>query len=138
MTEHATLTWTAAELTQFATADDFRVSPFYSDGHTYGTPTWIWSVVVDGQLVIRAWNGLASRWHRSAVQQGAGRILLAGKNYNVTFAPLEDVTFAPLEDAAVNQQVDAAYRQKYGDSSYLTGMLQAGPRASTLRVSPRS
>lgn len=130
MTANTTPTWPTAELTRFATADDFRVSPFYSDGHTYGTPTWIWSVVVDGQLFIRAWNGLGSRWHRSAVQQGAGRILLAGKNYNVTFAP--------LEDAAVNQQVDAAYRQKYGDSSYLTGMLQAGPRASTLRVSPRS
>jgi hypothetical protein len=33
-----------------------------------GTPTWIWSVVVDGALYVRA-----SRWHRAAVRQKAGR-----------------------------------------------------------------
>jgi hypothetical protein len=24
---------------------------------TYGTPTWIWSVAVDGALYVRAYNG---------------------------------------------------------------------------------
>lgn len=39
-------------------SDDLHISPFREDGKTYGTPTWIWSVVVDGGLYVRAYNGL--------------------------------------------------------------------------------
>lgn len=34
------------ELRKIAEADDLHISPFREDGVTYGTPTWIWSVVV--------------------------------------------------------------------------------------------
>jgi len=30
-----------------------HVAPFRQDGTTYGTPTWIWSVAVDGDLYVR-------------------------------------------------------------------------------------
>ncbi|WP_236756108.1 DUF2255 family protein [Actinomyces radicidentis] len=50
-----------------AASDDLHVSPFREDGTTYGTPTWIWSVVVDGRLFIRAWNGPSGRWYQAAV-----------------------------------------------------------------------
>jgi len=43
-----------------ARADDLDISPFREDGKTYGTPTWIWSVVVDGNLYVRGYNGRTS------------------------------------------------------------------------------
>ncbi len=45
--------WTKDELTKIAAADDLHVSPFRDDGVTYGTPTWIWSVVVDEEVYVR-------------------------------------------------------------------------------------
>jgi hypothetical protein len=55
-------TWSADELQRIAATDDLHVSPFRADGVTYGTPTWIWSVVVDDQLYVRAYYGPASLW----------------------------------------------------------------------------
>ncbi|WP_125590961.1 DUF2255 family protein [Companilactobacillus jidongensis] len=121
--------WDQDQLLRFASADDMRVSPFYSDGKTYGTPTWIWSVVVDDQLYIRAWNGTNSRWYRSAVEQKAGRIHLAGSNFKVNFEV--------VSDNDLNELVDDEYKIKYSDSSYLLPMLQENPRNSTLRIIPR-
>jgi hypothetical protein len=46
--------WPRAELRRIAVSDDLHVSPFRADGKTYGTPTWIWSVVVDDELYVRA------------------------------------------------------------------------------------
>lgn len=37
------------------------------DGATYGTPTWIWSVVVEGALYVHAYHGQDSRWYHSAL-----------------------------------------------------------------------
>lgn len=126
---HVTKHWQTEQLKAFATADDFRMSPFYSDGKTYGTPTWIWSVVVDGRLYVRAWNGLNSRWHRSAVKQRAGRMYLAGANY--------DIGFVAVDSGRLNTEIDRAYQRKYATSPYLTAMIQAGPKASTLEIVPR-
>lgn len=38
-------TWPEDELQKIAASDDLHISPFREDGETYGTPTWIWSVV---------------------------------------------------------------------------------------------
>lgn len=124
-----TKSWTSEQLKKFATADDFRVSPFYDDGKTYGTPTWIWSVVVAHHLFIRAWNGQNSRWYRSASQQKAGRIFLAGANH--------EVRFKRCEDATINKSVDQAYAEKYHGSPYLPPMIQAGPKSTTLEILPK-
>jgi len=118
--------WTTEQLLNFAKADDFQVSPFYSDGKTYGTPTWIWSVVTNDRLFIRAWNGQNSRWYNSAIKQGAGRIFLDGANH--------EVTFKKLNDDKINSLVDQAYEQKYQGSAYLSPMVQAGPQSSTIEV----
>lgn len=120
-------TWAQA-LDRIAASDDLHVAPFRADGVTYGTPTWIWSVVVDGRLFIRAWNGTNSRWHRSAVAQRAGRIVAAGQTHEVEFAP---------GDQALNERIDAAYRRKYAGSPYLPPMVVAGPREATVEVTPR-
>ncbi|WP_261809340.1 DUF2255 family protein [Levilactobacillus humaensis] len=123
--------WTTQQLQAFATADDMHVSPFYEDGKTYGTPTWIWSVVVDGHLYVRAWNGQQSRWYQSAKTQGAGRIHLADQDFDVAYVP---VTTDDQLTAAISQ----AYETKYAGSPYLPPMVAAGPISATVRLDPLS
>ncbi|MFJ3379353.1 DUF2255 family protein [Curtobacterium sp. NPDC090217] len=122
-------TWNADTIAAIASSDDLHVSPFRADGVTYGTPTWIWSVVVDGDLYVRAYNGRNSRWYRSAIEQGAGRISAAGTQHDVTFE---------AAGPDLNSRIDAAYETKYAGSEYLPPMLQDGPTSATVRISPRS
>lgn len=122
--------WTTAQLTAFATADDMRVSPLYDDGKTYGTPTWIWSVVVGSHLYIRAWNGQHSRWYQSAKAQGAGRIHLADQDFEVAYVPV-------TTDAKLTAAINQAYQAKYAGSPYLPPMLAAGPVSTTVRLDLR-
>src|SRR3954452_24486554 len=81
--------WAKDELDRIAATDDLHISPFRDDGKTYGTPTWIWSVVVDGDLYVRAYNGKNSRWYQAALRQRAGRITAAGITREVAFEPVE-------------------------------------------------
>ena len=55
--------WSNDELTKIARTDDLHISPFREDGLTYGTPTWIWSVVVDDGLYVRASWRRVCRFH---------------------------------------------------------------------------
>jgi hypothetical protein len=120
-------TWPADELRKIAETDDLHVSPFREDGVTYGTPTWIWSVAVDGALYVRAFNGRDSRWYQAAVWQKAGCITAAGMTKEVTFEPVE---------GPINDRIDDAYRAKYHDSPYLGPMIGARARSTTVRVMP--
>src|SRR5437762_11557874 len=97
-------TWPKDELRRISEADDLHISPFREDGRTYGTPTWIWPVVVDDALYVRADNGQNSRWYQAAMRQKAGRITTAGITKEVTFEPA---------DGAINNRIDDAYRAKY-------------------------
>ncbi|TGY32927.1 DUF2255 family protein [Microbacterium laevaniformans] len=119
--------WNPETVHTIVSADDLHVSPFRGDGATYGTATWIWSVEVDGRLYVRPWHGSNSRWFAAAMSQGAGRIIAAGKTYDVAFS---------AADPVVNDAVDAAYRAKYAGSSYLPPMIGAGPRAATVLITP--
>ncbi len=120
------MAWSKDELTRIAASDDLHISPFRDDGVTYGTPTWIWSVVVDGALFVRGYNGQASRWYQAALKQKAGRISAAGMT--------ADVTFKPVVDAATCDRIDDAYRAKYAGNRYLDPMIGARARAATIRV----
>jgi hypothetical protein len=120
--------WTEDELGKIASANDLHVAPFREDGKTYGTPTWIWSVVVDGALYVRAYNGRSSRWHQAALRQKAGRITVAGMTKLVAFEPVE---------GAANDRIDDAYRVKYRDSRYLASMIGVRARSATVKISPR-
>ena len=119
--------WTPEQLTKFTTADDMKVSPFYDDGKTYGTPTWIWSVVVGENLYVRAWNGQQSRWYQSAKNQGAGKIHLAGEDFEVKYEPLDT-------DDALTESINQAYETKYAGSPYLPPMVEAGPISATVKL----
>jgi hypothetical protein len=111
-----------------ASSDDLHVSPFRDDGVTHGTPTWIWSVVVDGALYARAYNGTSSRWYQAAMKQGAGRIRAAGNQHDVAFEAAAGVA---------DDLIDAAYEAKYHGSPYLPPMLTAKTIAATVKISPR-
>jgi len=120
--------WPKDELRRIAEADDLHIAPFREDGATYGTPTWIWSVAVDGALYVRGYNGQKSRWYQAAVRQKAGRIIAAGVTKEVTFEPVEE---------PINDRIDAAYRAKYNGSPYLDPMIGKRARSATVRITPR-
>lgn len=120
--------WREAELKKIAAADDLHISPFREDGVTYGTPTWIWSVVVDGGLYVRGYNGQNSSWYKAAVTQKAGRIRVAGLEREVEFEPIV---------GEVNDRIDEAYRAKYSSSPYLAPMIGKRARAATVKITPR-
>ena len=91
-------TWPESELTRIAKSDDLHISPFRDDGRTYGTPTWIWSVVVDDALYVRAYNSRSSRWYQAAMKQKAGRITAAGVTREVVFEPVEGAIEERIDD----------------------------------------
>jgi hypothetical protein len=119
--------WNNDELTKIAEADDLHISPFRDDGVTYGTPTWIWSVVVGGDLYVRAYNGQKSRWFQAAMKQKRGRISVAGITKEVEFESA---------DPTVNGRIDDAYRAKYKSSPYVDPMISTRARSATVKVTP--
>lgn len=119
-------TFTIEELNAIDKADDLKIAPFRADGKTTGTPTWIWEVVVDGELYVRAYYGKKSRWYQSAIAQKAGKIIAAGTTY--------EVTFEPIQDEQINQKIDSAYRTKYAKSPYMTHMIGNTARQATVKI----
>lgn len=117
--------WPVPILDRIVAADDLKVAPFREDGTTYGTPTWIWCVVVDGRLYVRPWNGVSSRWYQAAMAQHAGGIVAAGETYEVSFSPA---------DPALIDAIDEAYCAKYPGKEYLPDMIGEGPRRATVRI----
>ena len=120
--------WPKDELHKIAEADDLHISPYREDGVTCGTPTWIWSVAINGDLYVRAYNGKNSRWYQAAIRQEAGRIIAAGMTREVTFEPVV---------GTINNRIDDAYRAKYRGSEYLAPMISERARAATVKVMPQ-
>lgn len=120
--------FTTEELKKINDADDLQISPFREDGKTYGTPTWIWEVVVDGDLYVRAYNGVGSQWYNAAIIQKAGRIIAAGMTKEVSFEPVQ---------GEINKAIDEEYKNKYGNSPYLPPMISNRARAATVKILPK-
>ena len=120
--------WIKEELGKIANSDDLHISPFRDDGKTYGTPTWIWSVVVGDELFVRAYNGKNSSWYQAALKQKAGRISAAGMTKEVTFEAVE---------GKINDLIDDAYRRKYNGSPYISPMIGKRGRSATVKVVPK-
>lgn len=119
--------WSKDDLRKIGEGDDLHIAPFREDGKTYGTPTWVWSVVIDDALYVRGYNGQNSRWYQAAVRQKAGQIIAAGMTKEVTFEGV---------DGPVNDRIDDAYRARYRGSPYLSPMIGARARAATVRIMP--
>ncbi len=120
-------TWSKDELRRIAETDDLHIAPLRDDSVTYGTLTWIWSVVVDGALYVRAYNGQNSSWYQAALRQKAGRITAAGITREVAFEPV---------GGPINDRIDEAYRSKYQSSPYFKPMISASARSATIRILP--
>jgi hypothetical protein len=120
--------WSKDELERIAATDDLHISPLRDDGVTLGTPTWIWSVVADGALYVRGYNGLQSRWYQAAIRQRDGRIAAAGMTRDFTFDAVE---------GTINDRIDDAYRAKYAASPYLAPMIAVRARAATVRITSK-
>ncbi|SDR01790.1 hypothetical protein SAMN05216294_3157 [Flagellimonas zhangzhouensis] len=118
-------TLTTEEIEQIGKNDDFHISVLHEDGETYGTLTWIWSVEVEGNLYVRAYNGVNSRWYKSALKQKQGKIKAAGMERKVRFEPV---------DGPLNEKIDQAYRDKYSSSPYLGSMISDRAKAATMNV----
>ena len=133
-------TWPKEELSKIAKTDDLHIAPFREDGMTYGTPTWIWSVVVGDALYVRGYNGQNSRWYQAAVRQKSGRIIAAGMTREVAFepvdGPIQDSIQDPIDDP-IQDRIDEAYRAKYYSSPYLKPMTGTRARSATVRIMPR-
>src|SRR3984893_2813628 len=123
------ITWPKGERNKIAGTDDLHISPFRDDGKTYGTPTWIWSVVVDGALYVRAYNGHKSQWYQAALRQKAGRISAAGITRAVSFEPVEGV---------ILESIDTAYKAKYKTSENIGAMSSPRARAATVNIVTRA
>lgn len=118
---------TADTAEQIAATDDFHIAPYRADGHTSGTLTWIWPVVVDGRVSVRAYNSRAGRSQQTAQQ--AGTISAAGTEH--------DVTFTAVDDADLGAHIGSAYEPKYAGSPCLPPMIVTGPKAATVEVTRR-
>src|SRR5256886_16954376 len=106
--------WSEDELRKIIEADDLHIAPFRDDGVTYGTPTWIWSVAVDGVVHVRGYNGQKSRWYQAAVRQRAGRIIVAGTTREVTSEPVT---------GRINDRIDEPYGARFVGRTYLNRMV---------------
>jgi hypothetical protein len=119
--------WQGEELRKISETDDLHISPFREDGETYGTPTWIWSVVVDDALYVRPYSGQKSSWYQAAMRQKAGRITAGDITKEVSFEAVE---------GPINDRIDDAYRAKYKGNQYLSPMIGARARGATVKVIP--
>ena len=117
--------WTLEQLEYIRSTDDFNISPYREDDRTPGTSTWIWSVVVDGDVYVRADNGTASRWHRVALSQKRGRIR-AGHRSHVAFAPV---------DCKINDRILGEVRSRQVNPA--TARPQSEQRRPCRRTGPR-
>jgi hypothetical protein len=123
----ATPIWRTDELDRITQADGFLVAPYRDNHVTLADPSWTWSVAVDGELYVRAYNGTRSSWYKSAIRERAGQISTGGLKKLVAFEPVQ---------GAINDDIDAAYQAKYAGSRYLEAMLSERASASTLRIRP--
>jgi len=119
--------WTREELRKIAETDDLHIAALREDGKTYGTLTWIWSVVVDNAVYVRPYNGEKSRWYQAALREKAGRIRAAGMTKEVRFE---------AANQGMNERVDEAYQAKYKGSPYLKAMIAEKLHGVTVKVMP--
>jgi hypothetical protein len=83
-------------------------------------------VLVRGQVYVRAYRGIRSRWYQAAQNHSHGQIRVGAVTRDVLLE---------THDTMPASEIDAAYRKKYGPAA---GALTASPaaRAATIRIDP--
>ncbi|MGW5781729.1 DUF2255 family protein [Streptomyces sp. NPDC003863] len=114
--------WTQEELALFSEA--YALVLTAGDSGDLGVEVGM--VTADGQLYVRAYNGVRSRWYQAARQHGDGRIRVDGVTHDVLLRT------QGIEPSA---EIDDAFLSKYGQvASFLLGSADA--RAATIRIAP--
>ncbi len=123
-------TWTSDELTKIGKAEELDLASLRADG-TLRKPVTMWVVRIGDDLYVRAYKGRTGAWFRGTQERHAGHIRAGGVD--------KDVTFVEEADPALNDQIDAAYLTKYHRyPQYVDSMVAPEPRATTLKLVPRS
>jgi hypothetical protein len=119
--------WDTTELARIDDADELEISSYRQD-RSLRRYIPIWMVAVHGRLYVRSAGGV-NRWYRNASASQAGRIRVAGREYDVRFAVADDAPHAAL---------DAAYHRKYDryGPQVTSGVLAPESHKATLRVEP--
>jgi hypothetical protein len=117
--------WKPDELAAVARSRELTISPIGPDG-SLGKPTRLWVVGVDAGVYVRASEGPAEPWFRSALERGRGRVEAGGVARDVVFGTVD----RPLQG-----RIDAAYRRKYlGCARAVFRLTSAEARAATLEL----
>ncbi|MET7544002.1 DUF2255 family protein [Streptomyces sp. NPDC005507] len=84
--------------------------------------------MVRGELYVRAYRGVRSRWYQAAQQHRHGQIRVGAVTRDVLLE---------TPDTRPASEIDAAYRNKYGQAA---DALAASPtaHAATMRIDPAS
>nr|WP_062341115.1 DUF2255 family protein [Herbidospora sakaeratensis] len=124
------MTWTQAELTAIAEAEELEISPQRIDG-SFVEPVTVWVVRHDDDLYVRSYKGEGGHWFRAARERSEGRVSAGGVS--------KDVRFVPEDDSMVNDGIDLAYRMKYRDQdpAYVDPMVAGPAKGTTIRLVPR-
>jgi hypothetical protein len=111
-------TWTPEDLALLAGSESLLLTAG-DDGHP---SVEIGMVLVGGELYVRAYQGVHSRWYQAAQKHSQGQIQVGTVTRDVL---LETCDTGPASE------IDAAYRNKYGQAA---GALAARP--ATIRIAP--
>ncbi|MGP4013483.1 DUF2255 family protein [Streptomyces sp. 4N124] len=115
-------TWTSEDLALLS--ETYSLVLTAGDGPHPGVE--IGMVVVDGELYVRAYRGVHSRWYRAAREHGHGTIQVGAATRDVLLT---------ARDLAPPAELNAAFRDKYGRPADAL-MASTEARAATIRIDP--
>jgi hypothetical protein len=120
--------WPTETLSRVAPIEEIQIAPLGEDGVSYGTPTWMWCVVVEEALYVRAHKGVEAKWYQAAVRGKRGRLTVLDLTAEVVFERVA---------GEINDRVDEAYGVKYRSKQFVRDMIGPRAREATLRVERR-
>ncbi|MGW3349237.1 DUF2255 family protein [Nonomuraea rubra] len=117
-------TWTPEDLALLAGSESLVLTA----GDEAHPGVEIGMVLVRGELFVRSYRGVRSRWYQAAQKERHGQIRMGAVTRDVLLE---------TRDTTPASEIDAAYRSKYGQAA---GALAATPaaHAATIRIDPAS
>jgi hypothetical protein len=120
--------WDQTILDEIAQAEEIIVAVSRDGADTDRVPIWV--VVVDGDVYVRSYKGVTSRWFRRAEADPDQVLVLGGRELDIEFVDVDRLDH-------INKAIDAAYDSKYSKYDYVSAMSEPAAVEATLRVLPR-
>lgn len=112
---------------RFASTEEIEIrTKAGPSGRSIRTPVWV--VVVGSDVYVRAVRGVKGKWYRSFTSDAQPAVILEGARVHVR--PVA------VSERAEIERVTEAYREKYGASPWLGGVLKPHTLDATLRLEP--